>query len=52
MKDGRVGRRVLKSQHQLEEPCQKAAEVGAEIWLSREGHWVNPEAAGWRKVPG
>ena len=52
MTDGGVGRRVLKSQHQLEEPCQKAAEVGAEIWLSREGHWVNPEAAGWRKVPG
>ena len=45
MKEGRVGSRVLESQHQLEEPCQKAAEVGAELWLSREGHWANPEAA-------
>lgn len=36
---------MLESQHKLEEPCQKAAEVGAKLWLSREGHWANPEAA-------
>lgn len=45
MKEGGVGSRVLESQHQLEETCQKAAKVGAELWLSREGHWANPEAA-------